>query len=135
VKALDWNHLDNTLEEQVPGAADIILLSDVVYFPHLWKPLPHTVLLLSTQETLVLWANCDGYAHFTPDLAGFLALIEPFYSVIVEEERLQSDSGGHGGNTSGRVAIRSLRLLDSEVARDEVEKAMEKSCIVKRCLG
>jgi len=133
VKVLDWMDLDFTLQQQQPGMADLILISDVVYFPTLWRPLLNTLLLLSSDATTIYWANCDRYPSFTPDLQGFLALVEAFFHVTIEEDRLQLESEGPGTVPGGRVAIRSLRLIDPDAAQEAVEWAMSKGC-ARRCI-
>jgi len=131
VKVLDWTDLDFVEREQRPGAADLILMADVVYFPTLWRPLLHTLLLLASGSTLVLWANCDRYPHYTPDLAAFLGLLAPFFEVRLERELPQE--GRPGASGGGRVLVRSLRLRDEEAAREELERA--RGGCVRRCLG
>lgn len=133
VKVLDWNDLEFIQHEQQPGAADLILMTDVVYFPTLWKPLLHTLLLLSSDSTVIYWANCDRYPHFVPDLDRFLVLLEAFFTIAIEEERLQSECEGPGGVPGGHVVIRSLRLLDAERAQEEVEHAIARNC-ARRCI-
>mmetsp|Transcript_12906 Transcript_12906/g.29298 ORF Transcript_12906/g.29298 Transcript_12906/m.29298 type:complete len:245 (-) Transcript_12906:99-833(-) len=133
VKIINWTDLDFTLSQQPPGAADLILMSDVVYFDMLWKPLLHTLLLLCTESTVVYWANCDSYPHFTPDLARFLPMMEEFFRVEVEDDRPQQELKGPNGVPGGRSVVRSMRLLDVEHAREEVERAMERNC-ARRCI-
>jgi len=132
VKVLDWGDLDFTLSIQRRGAAHILLMSDVVYFPMLWKPLVHTILAISTSETVVYWANCDKYPHFRPDMVNFLELVKEFFHINIEEERSQVGCGGPSEVEDGRVVIRSLKLIDENAAQDEVDRAMAKSC-VRRC--
>merc|ERR1719401_2505242 len=103
-------------------------MTDVVYYDMLWKPLLHTLLLLSTASTTVLWANCNGYPHFSPDVPAFLKLIEEFFDVTVEEDRPQLGCGSPSELSDGRVIIRRLTLRDEEAAQEEVERAMARGC-------
>jgi len=83
---LDWGDLEFTLSTQRRGVADILIMSDICYFPMLWKPLVHTILAISTKETVVYWANCDVYPSLRPDLENFLALLKEFFNIEIEEE-------------------------------------------------
>eukprot|EP00933_Yihiella_yeosuensis_P043934 TRINITY_DN38978_c0_g1_i1.p1 TRINITY_DN38978_c0_g1~~TRINITY_DN38978_c0_g1_i1.p1 ORF type:complete len:257 (+),score=30.58 TRINITY_DN38978_c0_g1_i1:70-840(+) len=138
-KVLDWKDLEFTESCFKAGQADIILLSDVVYFPQLRTPLIHTLLALCTTSTHILWANCDKYPQFTPDLPTFLERLEKYFDITLEQERSQFGCGGPSQVPDGRVFVRSLRLRQTEVglAQRELEIARAggplESC-VKRCM-
>mmetsp|Transcript_38023 Transcript_38023/g.100583 ORF Transcript_38023/g.100583 Transcript_38023/m.100583 type:complete len:247 (-) Transcript_38023:36-776(-) len=134
VKVLNWMDLEFTESCFQPGEADVILMSDVVYFPTLFEPLVHTLLLLCTEQTRVLWANCDRYPHLVPDLDRFLSMVGRFFDVQVEEDAGQVCSWGPSIVPNGRVVIRSLRLADAERAREVVEMVMKPTC-VRKCFG
>eukprot|EP00439_Symbiodinium_sp_Y106_P084358 s126_g25.t1 len=133
---LDWVDLEFTESAFRPGHSDLILMSDVVYFPHLRRPLLNTLLYLCTEDTLVLWANCDKYPEYEPDIDSFLELLEPFFRVTEEEDRPQKGFGGPCEVSEGVVKIRSLRILNMELAQNELARAKVggpgEACI-KRC--
>eukprot|EP00438_Fugacium_kawagutii_P005510 Skav227054 [mRNA] locus=scaffold72:821508:825541:- [translate_table: standard] len=122
-KVLDWVDLEFTETAFRPGQADVVIMSDVVYFPHLQRPLLHTLLFLCNESTLVFWANCDRYPEFEPNLEHFMEVLEPFFSMTVEEERSQKGSGSPCVVPEGTITLRSLRLLNSELAGNELARA------------
>jgi len=135
-KVLDWVDLEFTETAFRPGQADIVMMSDVVYFPHLQRPLLHTLLFLCNESTLVLWANCDRYPEYEPNVEHFMEVLEPFFSMTVEEERSQKGCGSPCVVPEGSMTLRSLRLLNSELAGNELARAKvlgpTEKCI-KRC--
>lgn len=73
---LDWTDFTSTYTSFRRGRFDLILMSDTVYWKHLFKPLFKTLLLLCGDGTRVLWANCNGFPTYrNPDLAGFQAFL------------------------------------------------------------
>ncbi|CAE7023005.1 METTL21C [Symbiodinium natans] len=135
-KVLDWVDLEFTESAFKPGQADLILMSDVVYFSHLRRPLLNTLLYLCTEDTLVLWANCDKYPEYEPDVESFLELLEPFFRITEEEEGPQKGYGGPCEVHEGIVKLRSLRIMNMDLAQNELARAKVggpgEACI-KRC--
>mmetsp|Transcript_20246 Transcript_20246/g.36105 ORF Transcript_20246/g.36105 Transcript_20246/m.36105 type:complete len:259 (+) Transcript_20246:112-888(+) len=139
-KVLDWADLEFTETAFTPGKADTLMMSDVVYFPMLKNPLVHTLLFLCNANTEVLWANCDRYPSYVPDMEDFLQLIREFFDISELEERPQQGLGGPNEVIGGRVCIRSLRLSSDPAkvaaAKEELEMAKiggpVESC-AKRC--
>lgn len=124
-KVLDWKDLEFTETAFKPGKADIILMSDVVYFPMLRRPLLHTLLFLCNENTKVLWANCDRYPSFEPDMARFLEVYGDFFEMTVEEERDQVGCGGPSEVIGGKVTIRSMKISNAENAAQELAVGRE----------
>jgi len=139
-KVLDWGDLEFTETAFKVGQADTLMMSDVVYFPMLKNRLVHTLLYLCDAKTEVLWANCDRYPSYVPDMDDFLEYIGEFFDITVLEERPQQGLGSPNEVTGGKVCIRSLRLSSdpNKVAAGKEELEMGKiggpveSC-VKRC--
>ncbi|CAJ1435776.1 unnamed protein product [Effrenium voratum] len=135
-KVLDWVDLEFTETAFRPGHADILIMSDVVYFAHLKRPLLHTLLYLCTESTLVLWANCDRYPEYEPDLEQFLEILEPFFCMTVLQESSQKGCGSPCEVPDGKMTLRSLRILDMDLAQNELARAKvlgpTEACI-KRC--
>mmetsp|Transcript_17246 Transcript_17246/g.32482 ORF Transcript_17246/g.32482 Transcript_17246/m.32482 type:complete len:251 (+) Transcript_17246:66-818(+) len=135
-KVLDWVDLEFTESAFRPGQADLVIMSDVVYFAHLRRPLLHTLLYLCTESTQVLWANCDRYPEYEPDVESFLELLEPYFRVTVEEEGPQKGYGGPCEVTGGTITLRSLRILDMDLAQNELVRAKvggPANVCIKRC--
>jgi len=92
----------------------------------------HTLFALCTESTQVLWANCDKYPEYTPNVKSFLELVERYFHVEVLEDREQSHCDGPSATAGGRVVIRSLRLADRELAEEELTHALHRGC-ARRC--
>mmetsp|Transcript_45082 Transcript_45082/g.96729 ORF Transcript_45082/g.96729 Transcript_45082/m.96729 type:complete len:244 (-) Transcript_45082:8-739(-) len=134
VKVLDWSDLDFTLSAFDPENFDLIFFADTVYYDMLWRPLLNTLLALSKMNSLILWANCDKYTKFTPQIDTFVELISEYFDVSVVEERSQDGTGCPNGVYGGKVVIRQLKLKDAEQAREAVEHVQARDC-TRRCFG
>mmetsp|Transcript_65582 Transcript_65582/g.128948 ORF Transcript_65582/g.128948 Transcript_65582/m.128948 type:complete len:247 (-) Transcript_65582:150-890(-) len=134
VRVLDWADLEFTMSAFTTQEIDMIFMTDVVYFDFLWKPLLHTLLLLCKPTTQVLWANCDGYPSYTPNVDEFLKMLEEFFEITVEQDRRQLGLGSPNELPTGRVLIRRLTLKDHLLAQEEVDRAMVKGCVRRRCM-
>lgn len=132
VKVLDWVDLDFTMSSFSSEAIDVILMTEVVYYDMLWRPLLHTLLLLCESKTLVFWANCDTYPHFTPNVEGFLKLLDPFFQVHIEETVPQRVCESPHSLPNGQVTIRLLTLKDKDQAMEAVDLALARDC-ARRC--
>mmetsp|Transcript_39218 Transcript_39218/g.104707 ORF Transcript_39218/g.104707 Transcript_39218/m.104707 type:complete len:243 (+) Transcript_39218:113-841(+) len=132
VKVLDWGDLDFTMSCFRPENIDLIIMTDVVYYDMLWKPLLHTLLLLSRTTTMILWTNCNAYPKFKPDIDAFLKLIGEFFDVAIVDDIPQSGCGSPSEVLGGRAVTRRLTLRDEEEAREAVDQALSRDC-ARRC--
>lgn len=132
IKVLDWNDMEFTVSAFRHEDVDMILMTDVVYYDMLWPGLLNQLLILSRASTLILWANCDKYPKFTPDVDKFLHLISEFFDVTVLEDRLQEGTGCPTGVYGGRVVTRRLTLRDEEQAQEALEHTRSRDC-TRRC--